>query len=148
MVITEPFVHLIQLVDKEACIFGQLYWYMHEAIRKLKESITYAGREKALLISSAKSRWTQLHTPLHGAGFVLDPKFQMHKQSANNEVIGDFKKVCAQLLGTADGQVAYTQKTAYSNREGMFGDPWHIDAIKTTSAPLWWREYGGEKIKL
>ena len=72
----------------------------------------------------------------------------MHEQSANNEVIGDFKKVCAQLLGTADGQVAYTQKTAYSNREGMFGDPWHIDAIKTTSAPLWWREYGGEKIEL
>ena len=148
VVITEPFVHLIRLVDKEACIFGQLYWYMHEAIRKLKESITYAGREKALLILSAKSRWTQLHTPLHGAGFVLDPKFQMHEQSANNEVIGDFKKVCAQLLGIADGEVAYTQKTAYSNREGMFGDPWHIDAIKTTSAPLWWREYGGEKIEL
>ena len=30
----------------------------------------------------------------------------------------------------------------------MFGDPWHIDAIKTMSAPLWWREYVGEKIKL
>ena len=100
------------------------------------------------MTTCARSRWVQLHTPLHGAGFVLDPKFQMHEQSANNEVICDFKKVCAQLLGNADGQLAYTQKTAYTNREGMFGDPWHIDAIKTMSAPVWWKEYGREKVEL
>ena len=101
--VAEPFVHLIRLVDKEASIFGRIYSYMHEAICKLKESASYAGKEKSLMTTCAKSRWVQLHTPLHGARFVLDPKFQMHEQSANNEVICDFKKVCAQLLGNADG---------------------------------------------
>ena len=51
-----------------------------------------------------KTCWTQLHTPLHGASFVLDPKFQRHEQSTNNEVINDFKKICAHLLGNVDGQ--------------------------------------------
>ena len=38
---------------------------------------------------------------------------------------------------------------ANTNREGIFGDPWHIiDVNQTMSATLWQKEYNGEKVEL
>ena len=146
--VTKPFVDLLRLVDTDSFVFGKVYWYMCEAIQKISEGTDFATRDKATVIALANKRWGQMHTPLHGAAFVLDPKFQLHQQSTNSEAMKGFKEVCQQLLDEEDGKLAYHQRVAYANCEGMFQDPWHIDAIKVVSAPIWWKEYGGEKLEL
>ena len=99
-------------------------------------------------MAAANARWVQLHTPLHGAAFALEPKFQLYNQSANNKVMKIFKHVCAQLLTGDEGKEASHQRLQFASREGSFGDEWHLDAIKRTNAPMWWKEYGGDTIEL
>ena len=43
---------------------------------------------------------------------------------------------------------AFHQRLQFANKEGSFGDEWHLDAIKRTNAPMWWKEYGGDTIEL
>ena len=82
---------------------------MSEAIRQIKEYDHFTSREKSELVSVANARWAQMHTPLHGAAFCLDPKLQLYTQAANSEVMGNFKKVCLQLLPGDDGKEAFHQ---------------------------------------
>ena len=70
----------------------------------------------------------------------------MHGQSAN-EVMGNFKNVCSQILPGNAGKESFQQRVNFANRIGMFGDPWHLEAIKKVS-PIWWKEYGGESVEL
>ena len=146
--VTKPFVDLLRIVDTDKFVFGKVYWIMSEAIRQAKEFNQFTAREKSQLVTIANARWAQMHTPLHGAAFVLDPKFQMFAQAANSEVMNNFKKVCLQLLPGDEGRDAFHQRVDYANRHGNFGDPWHIDAINKVSAPIWWKEYGGDKVEL
>ena len=60
----------------------------------------------------------------------------------------NFKHVCAQLLIRDVGKEAFHQRLQFANREGSFGDEWHLDAIKRTNTPMWWKEYGGDTIEL
>ena len=53
-----------------------------------------------------------------------------------------------QLLPGDAGKEAFHQRLQFANREGSFGDEWHLDAIKRTNAPMWWKEYGGDTIEL
>lgn len=146
--VSKPFVDLLRVVDTEKFVFGRVYWLMSEAIRQIKEYNHFSSREKGQLVAVANARWRQMHTPLHGAAFALDPRFQMYNQPANSEVMANFKKVCLQILPGDEGKEAFHQRVNFANRMGLFGDPWHLDAIKRVSAPIWWKEYGGETVEL
>lgn len=146
--LAKPFVDLIRLVDTEKFIIGKVYWHMSQAIAHIKDYNHFTSREKAQITAIANQRWIQMHTPLHGAAFALEPSYQLYNQGANKEVMNNFKNVCERLLPGNDGKEAYQQRIRFSNREGDFGDPWHIDAIKRVSAPVWWKEYGSEVVEL
>ena len=146
--VSKPFVDFLMVLDTEKFIIGCVYWLMSKAIRQMKEYNHFSSREKGQLVAVSNARWRQMHTPLHGATFALDPKFQMYSQPANSEVMGNFKKVCLQMLPGDEGKEAFHQRVKFANQMGLFGDPWHLDAIKRVSAPIWWKEYGGETVEL
>ena len=58
----------------------------------------------------ANAIWRQMHTPLHGVAFVLDPKFQMYNQPANSELMANFKKVYLQILPGDEGKKPFTNE--------------------------------------
>ncbi|KAH7421445.1 hypothetical protein KP509_13G057500 [Ceratopteris richardii] len=80
--------------------------------------------------------------------FILDPRFQLNGQASNKEVMENFKNTCQLLLPGTYGRDAFHQRLAYVNREGYFGDLWHIEAIQKHPPPIWWKEYGGEAVEL
>ena len=75
MAITKPFVDLLRLVDSEKFVIGKVYWYFSKAIHFAKEDSQFSAREKSQIVAAANARWVQLHTPLHGVAFALEPKF-------------------------------------------------------------------------
>ena len=62
--------------------------------------------------------------------------------------MGNFKNVCLQILPGNVGKEPFYQRVNFANRIGMFGDPWHLEAIKKVYAPRWWKENGGESVEL
>ena len=85
---------------------------------------------------------------MNNATIAFYPSFQCYNQSANNEVMTNFKHVCAQLLSSKGEKEAFHQRLQFANRPGSFGDEWHLDAIKKIRALMWWKEYGGDTIEL
>ncbi|KAH7430047.1 hypothetical protein KP509_09G080400 [Ceratopteris richardii] len=146
--ITKPFVELLRMVDTDKFVIGKVYWIMSEAIQKVKDFNQFSLREKTQIVSLGEKRWTQMHTHLHGTTFVLDPTFQLNGQASNKEIMANFKTTCQLLLPGTDGRDAFHQRVAYVNREGSFGDLWHIEAIQKHPPPIWWKEYGGEAVEL
>ena len=45
------------------------------------------------------SRWEDLHNPLHGAGYCLDPEFHTHDHVACPEALADFFTMCDKVHG-------------------------------------------------
>ena len=42
----------------------------------------------------------------------------------------------------------FIKRTQFHNKEGLFGDPWIIDAIPKMTRASWWKEYGSQTIEL
>jgi hypothetical protein len=67
-------------------------------------------------------RWTDLHSPLHGAGYCLDPEFNHHDHSACPEALNDFFAMCDRVHGQGSDASAKAQKDwhcAYKERTGV-----------------------------
>ena len=45
------------------------------------------------------ARWTDLHNPLLGAGYCLDPEFHAHDHTACPEALTDFYTMCDKIHG-------------------------------------------------
>ena len=146
--LAKPFVILLRLVDSDSFVMGRIYWKMSQAIKHIATCEKFSRGERNVLTGIANARWTNMHTPLHGAAFALEPSMQTHDQSSNKEVSKDFKTVCANLLPGEDGFVAFQDRAKFANRIGEFGDPWHLNAIDKMPAPIWWKEYGHESVEL
>ena len=78
---------VLRMADSNQATTGKLY---HECF-ELQEHISNLeldDDEKAQVSEAFTARWNMLHSPLHAAGYVLDPEFVKHDQHANEEVCG------------------------------------------------------------
>lgn len=139
---------LLRIVDTDKFVLGKVYWLMSEAIRLTNASEKCKLPERRKIANRASEHRAQMHTPLHGATFMLDPIFQMHDQSNNKEVATNFKFVCGQMLPGVEGKIAFHQYVQFANKVDAFRDLWCLDAVKNLSAPIWWSEYGSQTFEL
>ena len=103
---------------------------MSQAIESIKNNDKLLVKERKDIVFCATKRWTMMHNPLHGAAFALDPNFQIHEQSSNKKVMGNFCAVCTSLVPGEAGKDAFHQRVQFSNRIGSYSDEWCLDAIK------------------
>ena len=82
---------------------------MSQVVDSVKNNDKLLAKEHKDIIFCATQRWTMMHTPLHGVVFSLDMIFQMHEQSSNKEVMGNFQAICTLLLGD-EGRNAFHQR--------------------------------------
>jgi hypothetical protein len=114
---------------------------MHELVEGIKASPSPAARRKEVE-GLALKRWEMLHSVLHAAGFVLDPKYQTYDQHGNEEVMAGFWKVVEKLVpNESHGKIA-NQRAKYRAREGLFGLPVAIRAATEMTPYEWWLEFG------
>ena len=55
------------------------------------------------------ARWTDLHNPLHGAGYCLDPEFHAHDHTTCPEALTDFYTMCDKIHGEGSAESAKAQ---------------------------------------
>ena len=55
------------------------------------------------------ARWTDLHNPLHGAGYCLDPEFHSHDHTACAEALADLFTMCDKIHGAGSAESAKAQ---------------------------------------
>jgi hypothetical protein len=67
------------------------------------------------------ARWTDLHNPLHFAGYCLDPEFHAHDHVACPEALTDFFTMFDKIHGEASAESAKAQldwKCFYKAKKG------------------------------
>ena len=89
----------------EKCVPGKVY---HENFKlgKILQSMT-DSQEFDFIPSTVRTdiqskwmaRWTDLHNPLHGAGYCLDPEFHSHDHTACAEALADLFTMCDKIHG-------------------------------------------------
>ena len=151
-----PIMNLLRMADSDIPGTGKVY---HENFKlgKILESMTDSAEFDFIPItvrseiqSKWMSRWTDLHNPLHGAGYCLDPEFHSHDHAGCPEALTDFFMEQAVLnlpKHNWTGNVFTRQRKAQCSREkqsGRMQPRWVLrNGMKCMSAPSilslqWW----------
>ncbi|KAJ9187043.1 hypothetical protein P3X46_002540, partial [Hevea brasiliensis] len=119
-------VHVLRLVDGEKM---PTMGYIYEAMDKAKEAIAKSFDENEekykTIFEIIDKRWeSQLHRPLHAAGYYLNPEFFYSNEKINEdvEVVTDLYQVEARVIPSKEEQdKIMAQLPFYQNAEGIFG---------------------------
>ena len=130
MDVVEPLVSLLRRADGTAPCMGKIYYRMSkclEHVRSGKHKLDADVLEEIADIIS--NRWKYLHSPMHGAGYCLDPEF-WGDAGKNAECMGNLITMIERLLPTsAERKAAREQFVMYKNREELFAV--HGAAVRT-----------------
>jgi hypothetical protein len=141
--ICEPIISLLRLVDGSAPCVGKVYWRMFQIDNGIESSLLDQSKKQQLR-AYINERWKMLHTPLHSAGFVLDPEYRLFLQHENEEVMSDFHSLIERVFrDDVQAQVkAVQQHASYRAGHGLFSRPMAEAAAKEMPAFRWWLAFG------
>lgn len=100
---------------------------------------------KSELIEMVESRWSMMHTCVHGTGYLLDPEYHGQKQESNEEVMAAFVTFTGKVhIGNEAAQAdALAQYEKYLQKEGLFAHTTAWAAARKMPAHAWWIQFGG-----
>ncbi|XP_058010208.1 uncharacterized protein LOC110670461 [Hevea brasiliensis] len=142
-----PLVRVLRLVDGEKM---HAMGYIYEAMDRAKEAIAKSFNENEekyrTIFEIIDKRWeSQLHRPLHAAGYYLNPEFFYSNEKINEdvEVVTGLYQVVVRLIPSKEEQdKIMAQLPFYQNAEGIFGMDMAIRNQKKVSPATWWLTYG------
>ena len=89
--------------------------------------------------------WAQLHSPIHVAGYALNPEFLEYQGlDENAEVMQGLDEIIAKVLPPSEQARAAAQFQRYRNGEGVVGSPIAQENIKHMPGCVWWQHFGYE----
>ena len=77
---------LLREADKDVPCVGKVY-HRCFALMEEVEALSITAAHKKELKQLIRTRWDMLHSPMHAAGYALDPEFQLHEHNKNVEVL-------------------------------------------------------------
>jgi hypothetical protein len=92
-----------------------------------------------------RERWDYLHSPIHGAGFCLDPEFHSMTLGAaeGRETLADLDTMVKRLLPDPEQRIlAMRQYASFQAGEGSFGLESAAEQAKQLPGHQWWEVYG------
>jgi hypothetical protein len=98
--LSSPAMNILRLADSDIPAAGKVYHEMFKTEKLLESMLASADfnfipkpvhRE---IHAKWSKRWTDLHNPLHGAGYCLDPEFHDHDHSTCPEALTDLFGMC------------------------------------------------------
>jgi hypothetical protein len=141
--VSEPIVKVLRMVDGTMPVMGKVYLKMAELLSAIREMVDLREERRVKLEELVISRWNYMHSPLHAAGYVLDPQFVTRDQHTLDEVMAGFTTVVEKLVTSAEDRTTVLQELdKYTSQRGRFGKE---DAIRNASkipAHQWWKYYG------
>ncbi|KAI3958563.1 hypothetical protein MKW92_034716 [Papaver armeniacum] len=141
-----PIVKVLTLVDGDD---KPEMGYIYKAIDKAKEQIQANFKNKKRryesYINIIDLRWnTQLHGPLHAAGYFLNPRYQYATDFAPNVDVklgfyDAIKKMCPLVV---ERHKIDKQIDLFTSVGGMFGHEMARETKDRKHPALWWKSYG------
>ncbi|XP_042979597.1 uncharacterized protein LOC122309878 [Carya illinoinensis] len=146
--ISEPLVRVLRLVDgDEKPAMG----YLYDAMERVKENIKARYNNKVSVFSPftriIDSRWDkQLHSPLHAAGYVLNPGIFYSPSFKNkNDVVKGFNSCVMKMeLDPDDQDKIIEELDLYRTSVGEFGHSLAIRQRDKLNPIAWWSQFGCE----
>ncbi|KAK2649321.1 hypothetical protein Ddye_016810 [Dipteronia dyeriana] len=122
--------------------------YIYEAMDRAKEAIarSFGGNESKYedIFKLIDARWNiQLHRPLNGAGWFLNPEFFYNTRNVDDEVANELYTCIERLVPDVETRcVIDLELSKYKNAEGLFGSPMGVRMRGKISPAEWWDSYG------
>ena len=146
-----PIMNLLRMADSDIPGTGKVY---HENFKlgKILESMTDSAEFDFIPItvrseiqSKWMSRWTDLHNPLHGAGYCLDPEFHSHDHAGCPEALTDFFIMCDKIHGAGSAESAKAQLDWQCFYKAKKGPMFSRETVWTNAAKMgpeeWYEMY-------
>ncbi|CAH9122298.1 unnamed protein product, partial [Cuscuta epithymum] len=148
MKISLPVVKVLRITDGEVPPMGFIYEAMERA--KLGIKNTLGGKEEKYmpLWKIIDKRWNEnLHSPLHAAGYYLNPQFfypNSRRILGDEEVCDGFIKCVEKMLPTSIGESVEfsTEISNYTNARGSFRTNMAMNNRDKQPPVDWWLANG------
>ncbi|XP_058211763.1 uncharacterized protein LOC131323944 [Rhododendron vialii] len=144
---TQPLLAVLHLLDEDRPSVGLIY----DAMEKAKRSIItgFDDNESMYLpyLAVIDRIWQEeLHSPLHAAGYYLNPSIFYHPSFSTNKVIRKGLLDCIETLETnLTAQVTITGHIKfYEDAVGDFGRPMALRGRESLDPATWWSLYASD----
>lgn len=162
--IAVPIIQVLRLTDnQDKEIIGKIYQKMFAIDKKLQDSsVSWASKAQQI----HTDRWEYLHSPMHSAGYSLDPEslwLQGEKDEATQEgFLTVVERLCLwqEIRASSDTNTAAKELTIESQpvvdriarcmsqyarvraQDGVFSKPYVVQNARTMPPSEWWATYG------
>jgi len=142
--VCEPFVQLLAKFDVDKSLMGDVYnWRVLslEALRgsKIDESTL---RQLEMLI---ESRWDKLFSPLHGAAYMLNPRYFEKIQNKDAHLMRTWNATLERYEADIEARRKLGEELSiYQKAEGCFGEEDAIECRDKMDPVSWWENFGFE----
>ncbi|XP_021899084.1 uncharacterized protein LOC110815562 [Carica papaya] len=140
----EPFVALLSTIDVDKSVMGAIYDWRVQALEALRDRI-----DSTALLSQVEvlmeDRWDMLFSPLHAAGYILNPRYFGRGQLKDKNVMRGWKATLEKY--ECDGgsrRILREQLSSYWRLEGSFGEEDAVDCRDKMDPVAWWENFGFE----
>jgi len=144
--ICEPFIKLLVVlnIDTDRCVMGDVHDWRVQAIDMVKST----GIDVCLLNQLERlieNRWEVLFSPLHSAGYILNPKYFGRGQSKDKIIMKGWKTTLERYeCESAVRRVLREQLSSYWRLEGSLGEEDAVDCRDKMDPVAWWENFGFE----
>ncbi|XP_026392735.1 uncharacterized protein LOC113288024 [Papaver somniferum] len=141
-----PLVKVLRLVegdDKPA--MGYIYKAIDRAKEQIQVNFKNVRSRYIVYTDIIELRWnTQLHGPLHAAGYFLNPRYHCSPDfHANFDIKKVFYDVVKRMCSSAKERINIDKQVElFTNAGGMFGHVMAKDTRDKKHPALWWNSYG------
>ncbi|XP_027344110.1 uncharacterized protein LOC113856481 [Abrus precatorius] len=142
--ICEPFIRLFAALNIDKCVMGDVHEWRVQAIEAVKSTgiDTNAFNQLEGLIDN---RWDVLFSPLHSAGYILNPKYFGRGQTKDKTIMRGWKATLERYeCGSAARRVLREQLSSYWRLEGSLGEEDAVDCRDKMDPVAWWENFGFE----
>ncbi|XP_019436314.1 PREDICTED: uncharacterized protein LOC109342779 [Lupinus angustifolius] len=144
LLICEPLIRLFSEINIDKCVMGDVHEWRFQAIDAVKSTgiDTNAFNQLEGLIDN---RWDVLFSPLHSAGYILNPKYFGRGQTKDKAVMRGWKTTLERYeRESAARRVLREQLSSFLRLEGSLGEEDAVDCRDKMDPVAWWENFGFE----
>lgn len=140
----EPFVRLLVTLDIDKSVIGDVYNWRVQALETLR-NMAIDDDIMNQLEGMIDNKWDVLFSPLHAAGYILNPKYIGKFQTKEKSVMRGWKATLERYEGeSAARRVLREQLSSYWHLEGSLGEEDAVDCRDKMDPVAWWENFGFE----
>ncbi|KAF6146804.1 hypothetical protein GIB67_007518 [Kingdonia uniflora] len=144
----EPFVSLLGSLNLDTSAMGDVHEWRVQALEAVKRK----GIEDIVLNqldTLIENRWDMLFSPLHAAGYILNPKYFGKEQAKDKTTMRGWKATLERYeCDKTARRILREQLSSYWRQEGSLGEEDAVDCRDKMDPVSWWENFGSETPQL